>query len=139
MIMQPIAVRRVRISVDIPAAIAVSDDPLVLLVTDDNDLRAVAERALNAEGFRVTTAAHAGHALLTCLSGDHISILVTELAMRDPTGPRLATRVRRYYPGLPVVYLADSESPETEGALVRPCTCDDLVGRLRSALGAVAV
>jgi two-component system cell cycle sensor histidine kinase/response regulator CckA len=139
MIMQPIAVRRVRISVDKPGASAVADDPLVLLVTDDQDLRAVAVRALSAEGFRVATAAHAGHALLTCLSGDHISILVTELAMRDTTGPRLARRVRRYYPDLPVVYLADADAAESEGALVRPFTCDDLVGRLRSALAAVPV
>ena len=137
--MQPIAVRRVRISVDKPSASAVADDPLVLLVTDDQDLRAVAVRALTAEGFRVATAAHAGHALLTCLGGDHISVLVTELSMRDTTGPRLARRVRRYYPDLPVVYLADADATGSEGALVRPFTCDDLVGRLRSALAAVAV
>jgi CheY-like chemotaxis protein len=139
MIMQPFAVRRVRVSIDKPGASAVADDPLVLLVSDDNDFRAVAVRALSAEGFRVVTATHAGHALLTCLAGDHISVLVTEMTMRDTTGPRLARRFRRYYPDLPVVYLADSETAESEGALVRPFTCDDLVGRLRSALAAVPV
>jgi len=135
--MQPFAVRRVRVSIDKPVAGLITDDPLVLLVTDDDDLRTVAGRALSGEGFRVATAAHGGHALLTCLSGDHISVLVTELSMRDMTGPRLARRVRRYYPDLPVVYLADSETEESEGALVRPFTCDDLVQRLRSALATV--
>lgn len=137
--MQPIAVRRVCIPVDKPGDGLFTDDPLVLLVTDDDDLRAVAERALGWEGFRVATATHAGHALLACLSGAHINVLVTELAMRDMTGPELAKRVRRYYPHLPVVYLAHADTAEPEGVLVRPFTRDDLVRQLQSALASVPV
>jgi CheY-like chemotaxis protein len=133
--MQPFAVRRVCVTLDKPDAPA--DEPLVLLVTDDQGLLAVADRALSGEGFRVATATHAGHALLTCLSGAHIDVLVTESSMQDMTGHELANRVRRFYPNLPVVFLADSETLGGEGVLARPFTRDDLVLQLRSALAAV--
>ncbi len=129
--MQPFAVRRVRIRMDTPSEAAAS---VVLFVTEDSDLRAVAERALTDEGFEVETAAHAGHALLACLAGKHIDVLVTELSMRDMAGPRLARRIRRYYPDLPVVYLANAGTRECEGVLVRPFTRDDLVRYLTGAL-----
>lgn len=129
--MQPFAVRRVRIRVDTPRDAPAS---VVMFVTEDADLRAAAERVLTAEGFEVVAAAHAGHALLACLAGRHIDVLVTELSMRDMAGTRLARRIRRYYPDLPVVYLAKAGTSAGEGILVRPFTRDDLVGRLAGAL-----
>jgi len=145
--MQPFAVRRVRIRVDGPCEPSGS---VVLFVTEDSDLRTVAERALEAEGFEVVTAAHAGHALLACLAGKHVDVLVTELSMGDMAGPRLARRLRCHYPNLPVIYLADADAREREGpsttvtttlkasVLVRPFTCDDLVRHLASALAGAA-
>ncbi len=129
--MQPFAVRRVRIQVETPCG---APAPVVMFVTEDADLRAAAERALTAEGFEVVAAAHAGHALLACLAGRHIDVLVTELAMRDMAGTRLARRIRRYYPDLPVIYLAKAGTGASEGILVRPFTRDDLVRHLEGAL-----
>ncbi len=144
--MQPFAVRRVRIRMDTP------DDPtpVVLFVTEDADLLAAADRVLPAVGFEVVTACHAGHALLACLGGKHVDVLVTEMTMRDMPGPQLARRVRRHYPELPVVYLANAAVHDREGSstprpalrtdvLARPFTRDDLVHRLETALaGATA-
>lgn len=115
----------------------VARERVVLLVTDDEDFRAVAERGLRREGYDVVTAAHAGHALLACLSASRVDVLVTELSMRDMSGPLLAHRLRRFYPGLPVVYVASSGTAECEGVLARPFTCDDLVRQIDLALAGV--
>jgi CheY-like chemotaxis protein len=145
--MQPFAVRRVRIRVDSPHE---APGSVVLFVTEDGDLREVAERALEAEGYEVVAAAHAGHALLACLAGRHVDVLVTEWSLGDMAGPRLARRIRRYYPDLPVVYLANADTRQREGAsttlttrlgasvLVRPFTRDDLVRHLATALAGAA-
>lgn len=107
---------------------------VVLVVTEDRELREAAERALPAEGFEVVTASHAGHALLACLAGRRVDVLVTELAMQDMAGPRLAESVRRYFPGLPVVYLAHEGTHKCAGVLVRPFTHGDLVRQIGVAL-----
>jgi DNA-binding NtrC family response regulator len=131
--MQPPVVRRVRDPMRTPEILA-----SVLLVIGDGNLRAVAGRALRAEGFDVEAVAHAGHALLACLGGRWFDVLVTELAMPDMPGPVLAERVRRHYPGLPVLYLAETGTPAREGVLVRPFTRDDLARRLTLALAETA-
>lgn len=113
--------------------------PHVLFVTDDRDLREAAERALSAIGYRVRTADHGGHALLACLEGGAIDVLVAEMSMQDTSGPTLAHRLRRHRPDLPVVYVAKSGTPECEGVLVRPFTRDALVRELELAMSGVGV
>jgi two-component system, NtrC family, response regulator GlrR len=146
--MEPFAIRRARVetearSVGVPADAGRPFDEahvrLVLLVTDDVDFRAAAERSLQQEGFRVAAAAHAGHALLACLGTNRFDVLVTELSMQDMSGPALAERVHRHYPNLPVVYVATCGTPECQGVLVRPFTRDDLLREIDLALsGATA-
>ena len=145
--MQPFAVRRVRIQTEtLGASLAgeaqgspfdVARERVVLLATDDHDFRAVAERELRREGYGVVTAAHAGHALLACLRASRVDVLVTELSMRDMSGPVLAQRIRRFYPDLPVVYVAGSGTAECDGLLARPFTRDDLVRQIDLALAGV--
>jgi CheY-like chemotaxis protein len=108
----------------------------VLLVTGDDDLRAVATRILTREGYRVVAAAHSGHALLAGLRNAPIDILATEMAMDEMSGPSLAERLRRLHPDLRTVYFANAGTPECEGVLVRPFTRDDLLGRLQEAFPA---
>ncbi len=110
----------------------------VLLVTHDDNLRAVAGRALRREGFAVEAVAHAGHALLACLGGHPFDILAVELTMPDMPGPLLAEQIHRHQPGLPVVYLAEAQTPPRERTLVRPFTRDDLAQALSRALAAAA-
>lgn len=107
---------------------------VVLLVTDDPELQASAWRGLSDEGYEVVTAAHAGHALLACLAGKRFDVLVIELAMQDMAGPQVARSVHRYYPRLPVVYLAPAGTPERGGVIVRPFTGHDLARELTTTL-----
>ena len=103
---------------------------MVLVVTPDANLREVSARVLTREGYRVATAAHAGHAVLACLSAGRVDILAVELCMEDVSGPALADRLRRHCPDLRAVYFAKSGTPECEGVIVRPFTRDDLLSVL---------
>jgi CheY-like chemotaxis protein len=125
--MQPTAVTRTTVAE--PTLPAGSGQRVVLLVTSDRDLREVAARVLGNEGYRVLTAAHAGHAVLQSLQ-THVDVAAIELSMEDMSGPALAERLRRQSPNLRAVYIAKAGTPECEGVLVRPFTRDDLLAEL---------
>jgi DNA-binding response OmpR family regulator len=112
--------------------------PCVLFVSDDQDLRAVSARVLEREGYRVISAPHAGHALLACLSGEPIDVLVSDLCMGDGSGPALAERLRRYSAELRTLYLGQPGTTECDAVVVRPFTRDDLVARLDAVLATVS-
>lgn len=124
------AVRRVRI--DIPGGQLPDATPgSVLLVTDDQDLGDACERVLRQAGYEVRKARHSGHAVLACLAGGPIDVLVTELSMADGSGPSLAERLRAYHANLQPLYFARAGTMfEADNVLVRPFTRDDLLDRL---------
>ena len=129
--MEVLAVRRVRIPVENPgAASADVVRPTVVLVTGDANLRAVAARVLEDDGYNVIAGRHSGHALLACLTAPRVDALATELSMDDTSGPALAQRMRRHCPDLQALYFAKSGTPECDNVLVRPFTRDDLLTRL---------
>jgi CheY-like chemotaxis protein len=125
--MEPLAVRRVSIPVNDTALAESNRAPRLVLVTGDPNLRAAASRCLQAAGYDVSAAAHSGHALLACLTGDPVDLLVSELSMDETSGPALAAAVRRRHPNLRTVYFANSGTPECHGLIVRPFTRDDLL------------
>ena len=103
---------------------------IVLFVSPDPDLRAVATRVLARQGYVVLTAAHAGHALLAGLMLDRIDILISEMALDDMTGAALADRLRRNHTGLRSLLMADASTIKGDGLLIRPFTGDDLLAEL---------
>ena len=109
-----------------------TDRAIVLFVSGDDDLRAVAARVLGREGFIVLTAAHAGHAMLAGLTLDRIDLLISEIVLDDMPGPALAERLRRHHAGLRTLFMADSGTPEGDGLVVRPFTRDHLLAALAS-------
>jgi CheY-like chemotaxis protein len=124
--------------VPLPAVPARTEGAVVLVVTNDVNLRAAATRVLTDVGHGVMTAAHAGHAVLACLA-NRVDVLVAELAMDDVSGPALASRLRRFCPNLYAVYLGNAGTAECEGVVVRPFTRDDLVAAVGvAAAGATA-
>ena len=108
----------------------------VLIVTPDANLRAAAARVLAREDYRVLTAAHAGHALLACLREGHLELLAVESSMDGTSGRDLAEQLRRYCPGLAVVFFASDPAAAGEDVLVRPFTRDDLLAALATARAA---
>ena len=108
--------------------------PCVLFVSDDQDLRAASARVLERGGYRVIPAPHAGHAVLACLSGEPIDVLVSDLCMGDGSGPALAERLRRYGAELRTLYLGEPGTSACDAVVVRPFNGDDLMARLDAVL-----
>ena len=113
--------------------------PTVLVVTPDDHLRNAVARIAVANGYRVMTAQHGGHAMLACLQGTRVDLLATDLSMPDLSGPALAERIRRLCPDLATVYFANCGTSECEGILVRPFTEDDLLAAFASRCASAAL
>lgn len=111
---------------------------IVLFVSSDADLRAVATRVLTRAGYNVSTAAHAGHAILAGLTLDRIDILISEVALDDMPGAALAERLRRHHTQLRSLLMADFGTPEADGLLIRPFTRDELLIELEALAPAAA-
>ena len=125
--MQPEFTWRGTIPVSNPSVPFRAQRPVVLVVSTDPDLREASARALERDGYAVITAAHGGHAVLACLRAGHVDVLAADLSMEDLSGPALATRLRRFCPGISTVYFGKSGTAECAGILVRPFTRDDLL------------
>ena len=100
---------------------------ILLFVSGDSDLRAVAARVLVQEGYTVLTAAHAGHAILAGLTLDRIDVLVSDVILDDMPGAALAERLRRHHANLRTLFMADVDAAAADGLVVRPFTRDDLL------------
>jgi signal transduction histidine kinase/CheY-like chemotaxis protein len=114
----------------------------VLLVDDDDAVRATTAAVLRAQGYAVTEAASADAALaLLAAPGHPIDVLVTDVVMPDVSGPTLVRRARAADPDLPAVLItgysdpADTDEPENHVTLVRkPFTPAALSGAIDTAL-----
>jgi CheY-like chemotaxis protein len=115
-----------------PALTGTSVRAVVLFVSGNPDLRAVATRVLTQEGYSVATAAHAGHAILAGLTLDRIDLLVSDMVLDDMPGPALAGRLKRHHGRVRCLFMADCGTPEADGTIVRPFTRDDLLVALQS-------
>jgi signal transduction histidine kinase/DNA-binding response OmpR family regulator len=88
----------------------------ILLVEDEEALREIAQRSLEAAGYRVLTASDGHEALL--VSADHagdIQLLLTDVVMPRMSGRVLAQEVAKTRPTVKVVYM----SGYTDDAILR--------------------
>jgi DNA-binding NtrC family response regulator len=115
-----------------PALPGMSVRAVVLFVSGDSDLRAVATRVLTQAGYSVATAAHAGHAILAGLTLDRIDVLVSDVVLDDMPGAALAERLKRHHAGVGCLFMADPGTPEADGLVVRPFTRDHLLVALEA-------
>ena len=116
----------------LPALPGMSVRAVVLFVSGDSDLRAVATRVLTQAGYSVATAAHAGHAILAGLTLDRIDLLVSDVVLDDMPGAALADRLKRHHAGVGCLFMADPGAPEADGHIVRPFTRDHLLVALEA-------
>ncbi|MBV9842240.1 MAG: response regulator [Sphingomonadaceae bacterium] len=83
----------------------------VLLVEDEDMVRAVAERALVRQGYRVMAAANGEEALELLAAAergeaDRFDLLVSDVVMPTMDGPALVREARRRFPTLPVLFMS---------------------------------
>ncbi len=120
-----------------------SQGETVLLVEDEDAVRALAERILMRAGYRVFGARGGGEALLLCeRQGVQIDVLLTDVVMPQLGGVELAARIRVLRPNIKVLYMSGysevAERPSVPGTPVlvpKPLERETLLAGLDRLLG----
>jgi PAS domain S-box-containing protein len=119
------AVDEVR-SVERPATLRGSET--VLLVEDDEQVRAVARGILRRHGYRVLEARNGGEAMLLCEShAQPIHLLISDVVMPLMSGPELAQRLAQGRPEMKVLCM----SGYTDDSVVRHGVMDSDIAYLQ--------
>jgi two-component system, cell cycle sensor histidine kinase and response regulator CckA len=78
----------------------------ILLVEDEDMVRAVAERALVRNGYTVLTAANGEEALEALEGRTDIDLLVSDVVMPVMDGPTLVRQARVDFPAMPILFMS---------------------------------
>ncbi|MFW5718500.1 MAG: response regulator [Spirochaetota bacterium] len=116
----------------------------ILLVEDDEAIRALLARVLRRKGYQVLEAANAGEAVLVDEQhGDSVQLLITDVVMPHLSGRELAERLIGQHPGMrclfisgyPEAYLDDDERRRLGTRFMqKPIDPARLVARVRAIL-----
>ena len=79
---------------------------LILLVEDEDMVRAVAERALTRQGYKVLSAEHGEAALELLAANPRPDLLVSDVVMPTMDGPTMVRHARERYPDLPILFMS---------------------------------
>jgi PAS domain S-box-containing protein len=122
--------------VDLSAAPRGSE--VVLVVEDDDRVRAYSVEALRELGYTVIHASSGAAALRLLDHGQHADLLFTDVVMPEMTGDELAEAARRRLPELRVLftsgYTRDTFEPVAGALLNKPFDVIALASRIRAAL-----
>ncbi len=79
----------------------------ILLVEDEDMVRAVAERALSRQGYKVLTASDGEQGLeVLARAGETIDLLISDVVMPNMDGPTMVGHARKTHPDLPVLFMS---------------------------------
>ncbi len=78
----------------------------ILLVEDEDMVRAVAERALARQGYQVTTARDGDEGLELVTEAGQFDLVVSDVVMPSMDGPAMAREIRKRDPKLPVLFMS---------------------------------
>ena len=78
----------------------------ILLVEDEDTVRAVAERALARQGYTVTCASDGEEGLDLVKAGGKFDIVVSDVVMPSMDGPAMAREIRKLVPAIPVLFMS---------------------------------
>ncbi len=116
----------------------------VLLVEDDDAIRAIARRSLAEAGYRVIDAASAGDALQIAQGGERIDLLLTDVILPGSNGWELSLELSRPRPGMHVLFMSGYAAAQGGGKLLpegvpflgKPFAPADLLRAVRTVLDA---
>ena len=112
----------------------------ILIVEDDAELLDVIAKMLASSGYRVQTALSEAAALeIITKSAEKIDLLVTDVVMRDTSGPALSSKLQGVRPGIRVLYMSGYVGDKLRDygplyVLEKPFTKNDLLSRVRAVL-----
>ncbi|HVF95562.1 MAG TPA: response regulator [Sphingomonas sp.] len=78
----------------------------ILLVEDEDMVRAVAERALTRQGYTVLTAENGEVALQILEKTERPDLLISDVVMPTMDGPTMVRHAREKYPDLPIIFMS---------------------------------
>jgi two-component system cell cycle sensor histidine kinase/response regulator CckA len=113
------AAQNVREELQNPSGTATSDGKRVLVVDDDNEVRAIITEHLEEQGYAVVATATGQSAYDIVRSNQNISIVVSDVVMPGMDGLTLARLLRSQTPNLPIVFLTGySKTYDLNGEMV---------------------
>jgi len=92
----------------------------ILVVEDDDMVRAYAQAVLKALGYHSCVAADGPAALRLLDEQDDIRLMLTDIGLPGMSGPDLAVEARRRRPGLPVLFASGSIDSEGRADMLAP-------------------
>jgi two-component system cell cycle sensor histidine kinase/response regulator CckA len=113
--------------------------PTILVVDDEPQVRRLATRALEHEGYHVIQATDGLEALGLFTDDAGIDLLVTDVRMPHTDGIVLAAALRRRYPHVPVLFMSGfprGTEPAPEPFLAKPFEMQALCDRVKELLAA---
>ena len=78
----------------------------ILLVEDEDMVRAVAERALTRQGYTVVTAADGDEGVEAVRTNPDFDLVVSDVVMPSMDGPAMAREIRQLVPNMPVLFMS---------------------------------
>ena len=122
----------------------------ILLVEDEELLRAGVQEVLEIQGYKVITAPD-GEQALACLAAQTIDLIITDLVMPKMDGVDFVKQLRTIKPDLPVIVVSGStrnimqrygidsiQVPGANASLPKPFRSVDLIEQVRQLLPARA-
>jgi len=108
----------------------------ILVVDDDEDLRAMVKLVLERRGFLV----HEANCIAAALSAPQVDLLITDLHLPDGTGEELINRLRALHPQAAIALSGSRASQPTpfDAHLLKPTAPHDLLASVDRVLASGA-
>jgi PAS domain S-box-containing protein len=112
----------------------------ILIVEDERSLLEVVATMLESSGYRVRKATSGAMGLeFIEQNAEKVDLLLTDVILRDTSGPELAAKVQIIQPGIKVVYMSGYTGDKLRDCgplevLEKPFTKNQLIARLRAAV-----
>ncbi|MDE2620589.1 MAG: response regulator, partial [Sphingomonadales bacterium] len=117
----------------------------ILLVEDEDTVRAVAERALSRQGYEVTTASDGEEGLQFVALGRKYDLVVSDVVMPVMDGPAMAREIRKLVPTIPFLFMSGYAEEQLRKEIdfdnmhfmPKPFTVQQITDTVAQVLGAV--
>jgi two-component system cell cycle sensor histidine kinase/response regulator CckA len=125
------------------AAVDLTGDGKILLVEDEEGLRALNARGLSSRGYTVLEASNGVEAIEVLEREGHVDLVVSDVVMPEMDGPTLLKELRRRDPALKVIFVSgyaeeafakNLPSDQQYAFLAKPFTLKQLVAEVKKTL-----